>query len=148
MVEGKRHEKGVDRVKNILESVGAEIVRNDSGPHGKGGYKFPPMKIAWLNAEFWTPIIDVIADVPAATKLADTKQRIGVMVNGMHSGGGHSSSHAVHYDRQYYQEFGKTYGLWITPFTTDELIGRKAISDIRILEEIAYTLRERKIRSL
>lgn len=165
MVEHKQHEQGVTRIKGLLERLGCLIRANDSGPHGKGGYRFDDYEFKGFMVTSkdkpWTPIIDVVADMPVrypvqpATTDPEFKHwplgaymRIGVMVNGMKSGQGHNSDHAVAYDTRYYEFFGKKFNLWITPFMTTELVGKKALFDFEIYEAIWHTLTTKTIRKL
>jgi hypothetical protein len=83
-MEGSQHARYVARIKAMAKEIGAQVLTNDSGPHGKDGWAFP-QQITGKGPRSW--IMDVM--------LSYNGRRIGIEVDGKI---GHSSKHAYNED--------------------------------------------------
>lgn len=154
-MEGKQHRQGVIVLQKIAEDQGWTIKRN-CNERGLDGWKFfeHGVKVDWQKA-LWSPIVDCFVMIPCVatfdgvifTSICPTIPHI-LEVNGMKSGQGHNSPHAVTSDQRRYAWFRDNLGILTTPFKTSELVGKDTLSKEQILEAIRHTLESGQIRQL
>jgi hypothetical protein len=149
MTAGKRHEEAVARIVNLGEALHWKHIWNDSGPYGNRGWKLPyPLLVTWQRKPY-QPIVDCMFQVATDSMHLNAKLKalVAFEVDGMQRGGGHSSHRGQAKDGRKAGVLA-AFGIMTVRFTIDELVGKRAITDSQILEQISHTLETGQIRKL